>query len=126
MEGSRGGKGSPKKLLQLLVDLVESGFQFLAVGMVDCGNTALDQILEFDVAKVELHRSIRLLDAGVQDLGPKHQRVLEKFHLRLRQAEPMAFFGNLGHWGLLLSLIAAGFPGHLLAALTPTGRVWVF
>ena len=94
-----GGEESPQHLLQLLVDLVELGFQFLAVGMIDGGGKALDQILEFDVAQVLLHRSIRLLDAGIQSLGPKDQRVLEKLRLALRQAKSIAFFREVDHGG---------------------------
>ena len=79
--------------------LVEPGFQFLAVGVVDGGGKALDQTLEFDVAQVELHRSVRLLDPGVRNLGPEDQRVLEKLRLALRKAKPMAFLRDMDHGG---------------------------
>ena len=55
-EGTRQGRDSPQHLLQLLVDLVEPGFQFLALGVIDGGGKALDQILELHAAQVELHR----------------------------------------------------------------------
>ena len=45
-----------------------------------------------------LHRNgIRLLDAVVQDLRPKGQRVLEKFRLALRKAESISFLRDVDH-----------------------------
>ena len=38
------------------VNLVEPGSQFLALGVIDGGGKALDQILELHAAQVELHR----------------------------------------------------------------------
>ncbi len=45
-----GGEESPQHQLQQMEDLVEPGFRLLALGMVDGSGTALDQILDFDVA----------------------------------------------------------------------------